>query len=65
MIAQCFNVDHASHVGRTSAVVLLPDDTALVIDDVGATTKGVDGRRFFGKEIVCPHVGGDNVHVIV
>src|SRR4029450_3046591 len=52
VIAQCFNVDHASYIGRPSTVVLLPNDAALVIDDVGATTKGINGRGFVGKEII-------------
>src|SRR6266478_2982127 len=33
MVAQRLDVDHAADVGRTGAVVLPPDDLALVVDD--------------------------------
>src|SRR5947209_12750716 len=65
VVAQRLDVDHARDVRRAGTVVLLADDPALVVDDVRAAAEGVDGRRLLGEEVVRPHVGGHDEHVVV
>src|SRR2546425_2603008 len=65
VVAQRLDVDHAAHVRRAGAVVLAADDAALVVDDERAPAEGVDGRRLLGEEVVGPHVGRHQVHVVV
>src|SRR5215510_14274523 len=65
MITQRFDVDHTPHVGGSGAVVLPPDDLALVVDDEGAAAERVDGRRLLRKEVVGAHVRRDDVEIVV
>ena len=42
MMAQRFDIDHATDVGRDPAVFLAADDLPAIIDDERLTAKGID-----------------------
>src|SRR5678815_857594 len=65
VVAQGLDVDDAAHVGGPRAVVLAPDDAALVVDDEGPPPERIDGRGLLGEEVVGAHVGRDDVQVVV
>src|SRR5258708_18234062 len=65
VVAQRFDVNYSSNIGRPGTIVLPTYNLALVIDDEGAPTEGIDWRRFFREQIICPHVGSHHVHVII
>src|SRR5205814_916778 len=65
VVAERLDVDDAADVRGARPVVLAADDAALVVDDEGPAAEGVDGRRLLWEEVVGPHVGGDDVHVVV
>ncbi len=65
MVTQSLDVDDPADVGRAGAVVLPPHDSPLVVDDEGAAAERVDRRRLLGEEVVGPHVGRHDVHVVV
>jgi hypothetical protein len=63
--APFLDVDHAADIGGARAVVLAADDPPLVVDDERPPAEGVDRRGLLRKEVVRPHVGRDDVHVVV
>ena len=65
VIAQRLNVNHSTNIGRASAVVLASDNLTFVIDDEGTSTKGINRRAFFWKEIIRAHVGSHDVHIVI
>src|ERR1700693_6088833 len=65
MVAQRLDIDHPAHVTRAAAVFQLAHFLPLVIEDVGAPAKGIDGRGVFGKKEIRSQVRGDDVHVVV
>jgi hypothetical protein len=50
---------------RTRAILLFADDLAFVVDGKGPPTEGVNRRVVRGDEIVGPHVGRDQVQIVV
>ena len=65
VVAHGLDVDHPRDVCGARAVLLLADDLPLVVDDEGPSPEGVDGGVLLREQVIRPHVGRDDVHVVV
>jgi hypothetical protein len=63
--AQRLDVDHARHVARPAAVLVLADDAAAIVEDEVAPAERVDRPRRVGRQEVRAGVRRDDVEVVV
>src|SRR6266516_192823 len=65
VVSQRLDINHSSHICRTSAILLLAHNLAFIIDDERAPTEGIDWRLLFRKQIIRPHVWSHEIHIVV